>query len=115
MASVLAAGGVPVLPDNYDALQIVGAAVITVALNNAQLVKVAPLLAGAGFYPTAPFPVPASPTDIAWTRLSNLTGLVAGKTTLGDELALLYTPSLIAASAFAPALGYTWTGTNFVA
>jgi hypothetical protein len=28
---------------------------------------------------------------------------------------LLYTPSLIAASAFASSLGFTWDGTNFVA
>ena len=52
--------------------------------------------------------------DVAWARLTNITGLVAGTTKLGDELGLLYTPSLIAASAFAPALGYTWDGSNFV-
>lgn len=115
MANVLSAGGVPVPPDNYEALQIAGAAVNTVALNNTSLVMLAPLLAGAGFYPTTPLPAPTSATDFAWTRLSNVTGLVAGQTTLGDELSLLYTPSLIAASAFAPALGYTWNGTTFIA
>jgi hypothetical protein len=114
-ANVLAGGGVAVPPDNYEALQIVGAAVNKVPLNNASLVQLAPLLAGAGFYPASPLPAPASPADIAWTRLANVTGLVAGRTTLGDELSLLYTPSLIAASALAPALGYTWDGTNFIA
>jgi hypothetical protein len=114
MANVLSAGGVPVLPDNYEALQIAAAAVNKVPLNNTSLVKLAPLLAGAGFYPASPLPEPSSSTDIAWTRLSNITGLVVGKTTLDDELALLYPPSLIAASAFAPALGYTWDGANFV-
>jgi hypothetical protein len=113
MAKMLAAGG-GVPPDTYEALQIVGAAVNKVPLN-ASLVKLAPLLAGAGFYPASPLPAPGSATDIAWTRLANITGLVAGKTRLGDELALLYTPSLIAASAFAPALGYVWDGTKFVA
>jgi hypothetical protein len=114
-ANVLSLGGVAVPPDNYEALQIAGAAINKVALNNANLVKLAPLLANAGFYPASPLPAPTSPTDIAWTRLANTTGLVAGTTKLGDELALLYTPSLIAASAFAAALGYTWDGANFVA
>jgi hypothetical protein len=114
-ANVLSPGGVAVPPDNYEALQIAGAAINKVALNNASLVKLAPLLANAGFYPASPLPAPTSPTDIAWTRLANTTGLVAGTTKLGDELALLYTPSLIAASAFAAALGYTWDGANFVA
>jgi hypothetical protein len=115
MANVLSPGGVAVPSDNYEALQIAGAAVNKVALNNTSLVKLAPLLAGAGFYPTSPLPAPVSASDILWTRLSNITGLVAGKTTLGDELALLYTPSLIAASAFASSLGFTWDGANFVA
>ena len=113
-ANVLSPGGVAVPPDNYEALQIAGAAVNKVPLNNTSLVQLAPLVATAGFYPTAPLPAPASAADIAWARLTNITGLVAGTTKLGDELGLLYTPSLIAASAFAPALGYTWDGSNFV-
>lgn len=63
-----------------------GGSVTKVPLNNTSLVKLAPLLAGAGFDPAAPLPVPASATDIA----------------------------LIAASAFAPAPGYRWGGTKFV-
>jgi len=114
MANVLSPGGVAMPPDNYEALQIAGTTVAKVPLNNTSLVKLAPLLASAGFYPATPFPAPASTTDIAWTRLTNITGLVAGTTTLGDELALLYPPSLIAASAFASALGYHWDGANFV-
>lgn len=115
MASVPSPGSVAVSPDDYEALQIAGAAINKVPLVQARLVKLAPVLAGVGFYPVSPLPVPASPTDLAWTRLSNITGLVIGDTTLGDELSLLYPPSLIAASAFAPALGYTWDGTTFVA
>jgi hypothetical protein len=114
-ANVLSAGGAAVAPDNYEALQISGAAVNNIALNGASLVQLAPLLANAGFYPASPLPVPTSPTDTAWTRLVNTTGLVAGTTKVGDELALLYTPSLIAASAFAAALGYTWDGAKFAA
>ncbi len=110
-ANAQPAGAVP--PDDYQALQIAGNAVNNVPLNGASLVKLAPLLAGAGFYPASPLPAPTSPTDTAWTRLANTTGLVAGTTKLGDELALLYTPSVIAASAFAAALGYTWDGTKF--
>ncbi len=112
-ANAQPAGAVP--PDNYEALQIAGTAVNKVPLNNASLVKLAPLLAGAGFYPGSPLSTPTSPTDITWTRLANTTGLVAGTTKLGDELALLYTPSAIAASAFAAASGYTWDGTKFAA
>ncbi len=115
MARVLSPGGVAVPPDNYEALQIAGAAVNKVPLNNTSLVLLAPLLAGAGFYPASPLPAPVSATDIAWTRLSNITGLIAGTTTLGDELALLYTPSLIAASAYASSLGFVWDGTKFAA
>ena len=115
MANVPSPGSVAVAPDDYEALQIAGAAINKVPLNQARLVTLAPVLASVGFYPASPLPVPASPTDLAWTRLSNITGLVIGDTTLVDELSLLYPPSLIAASAFAPALGYTWDGAKFVA
>ena len=117
MANVLSPGGVPVPGDDYDALQVdgTGTTVSPVTLpTGINLLALAPLLAGAGFYPASPLPAPASPTDTGWARLANVTGLVAGKTTLGDELSLLYPPSVIAASAFAPALGYTWDGIDFV-
>jgi hypothetical protein len=112
-ANVLAPGGVAVPPDNYQALQIASGAINTTPLNNTSLVKLAPILADAGFYPTSPLPAPASATDILWTRLANTTGLVTGVTKLGDELAQLYAPSLIAGSAFASALGYVWDGSKF--
>lgn len=112
-ANVLSAGSVAVAAANYDALQISGAAITTVALPPQSLVMVAPLLANAGFYPASPFPVPATPTDSAWATLTNITGLVDGTTAYGDELALLYPPSVIAASALAPALAYVWNGTTF--
>jgi IPT/TIG domain len=112
-ANVLSAGSVAVTPANYDALQVSGSSIATISLTGASLVMVAPLLANAGFYPASPFPAPATPTDTAWARLTNITGLVAGSTSYGDELALLYSPSVIAASALAPALGYVWNGTVF--
>ena len=74
---------------------------------------IGPLLANAGFYPASPFPAPATPTDSTWARLTNITGLVAGSTSYGNELALFYSPSVIAASALAPALGFVWNGTGF--
>ncbi len=112
-ANVLAAGSVAVAPANYDALQISGSTIATISLTGASLVMAAPLLANAGFYSASPFPAPTTPTDSAWARLTNVTGLVAGTTSYGDELALLYPPSVIAASALAPALGYVWNGTIF--
>lgn len=112
-ANVLSAGSVAVTPANYDALQISGSSIATISLTGASLVMVAPLLAGAGFYSASPFPAPTTPTDSAWARLTNITGLVAGTTAYGDELALLYPASVIAASALAPALGYVWNGTVF--
>jgi hypothetical protein len=102
-----------VTPANYNAPQITGGAIATIALAGASLVMVAPLLASAGFYSACPFPAPTAPADSAWTRLTNSTGLIAGETAYGDELALLYSPSVVAASALAPALGYTWNGTIF--
>ena len=48
-------------------------------------------------------------------RFVNLTGLVAGETTLGAELALLYTPAAIARSALAPFSGWIWNGSAFAA
>jgi len=72
MADVLSPGGVAVRPDNYEALQIAGTSITKVPLNNTSLVKLAPLLAGAGFYPAAPLPVPASAADIARTSLMSL-------------------------------------------
>lgn len=112
-ANVLAAGSVAVTPANYDALQITASTVATTSLTGASLVMVAPLLANAGFYPAFPFPAPTTPTETAWTRLTNITGLVAGVTSYGDELALLYPPSVIAASSLAQVLGYLWNGTSF--
>ncbi len=73
----------------------------------------APALATAGFYPASPLPVPSSLSSIAWSRLTNRTGLMSGATKLGDELAVLYRVSEIMASAFAPYLHWVWDGSSF--
>ncbi len=113
-ANVLSPGTVVVAPANYDVLQSGGGTtVITTPTVTMTLVLLAPVLAGFGFYPASPLPTPATTTDPTWARLTNITGLVSGVTVYGDELALLYPPSVIAASALAPVLGYRWNGTAF--
>lgn len=66
----------------------------------------APLLAAAGWTRPA-----ASGTD--WSRWINVSGLVPGRSTLGDELLMLYTPGQIAASALRERLADTWNGRSF--
>jgi hypothetical protein len=40
---------------------------------------------------------------------------VAGETTLGDDLRMLYTPAAIARSALPSFTGFVWNGTEFAA
>lgn len=47
-----------------------------------------------------------------WSAFVDLTGLIAGETTFGDELALLYTPADVARSALAALTGRTWNGST---
>lgn len=113
-ANVLSPGTVVVTPGSYDVLQASGGNSVTTTSNvTMTLVLLAPVMATVGFYPASPLPTPANTTDFAWTRLTNITGLVTGTTVYGDELALLYPPSIIDASALAPVLGYRWNGTTF--
>jgi IPT/TIG domain-containing protein len=114
-ANVLSPGPTPVTPANYDALQCTQISSTVVSLSAASFVPIAPILAGAGFYPASPLPQPANNRDTAWARLTNVTGLTAGVTRLGDEFSLLYSPSTVAASVFAPLLNYVWNGTTFAA
>jgi hypothetical protein len=112
-ANVLSAGTTPVTAANYDALQCTTTTSTIASLTGASLVPVAPVLATAGFYPTSPLPQPANSTQTAWATFTNITGLVTGVTMLSDELGLLYSPSTIAASLFAPLLNTVWNGTTF--
>jgi len=80
----------------------------------ASYVAVTPLLANAGFYPTASS-VPTSLAFTDWAHFTNITGLVNGVTKLGDELSLLYGWNAIVNSVFASILTWIWNGTQFVA
>jgi hypothetical protein len=77
---------------------------------------VAPVMAAAGWIHPTPLEAPASLSQRGTlVRFVNLTGLIAGETTLGAELALLYPPAAIARSAFAALTAFVWNGTAFVA
>jgi hypothetical protein len=81
-----------------------------------RLVEVAPILSAAGWNHPTPLAGPSSLSDRGTlVRFVNITALVAGETTLGDELELLYAPAAIARSAFAIVTGFVWDGTEFAA
>ena len=80
-------------------------------LSRVQYLPVAPILGAAGFSSPMLLPVPADTTQLSWSSLTNATGLVAGVTTLGDDLSLLYRQNQIAGSASAAILTWTWTWT----
>ena len=102
-----------ITPANYEAIVCTSTACAPAALTGARVVDLAPALAEAGFYPASPLPQPTTAQDAAWARLTNVTGLIPGSTTLGDELSLLYSSSAIAESVFAGALGWVWNGSTF--
>ena len=56
---------------------------------------------------------PASRADTAWAKLTAVAGLLPGVTTLGAELALIWTPDQLATSAFAAHLDAIWDGSTF--
>jgi hypothetical protein len=115
VARVIAPGTVAVAAASWDALKCDTASCTTVPAPAAgrQYITLAPVLAAAGFYAYAPLPQPASAHDHAWSRLTNVTGLVEGTTRLGDELSLLYATGEVAVSAFATRLNWVWDGTSF--
>jgi len=112
-ARVLTAAPATVTPADYDAIQCTPVSSSTVKLTQASLVPLGPVLASAGFYPASPLPLPANSTQTAWATFSNITGLVAGVTRLGDELSLLYSAETIAGSVFAPVVDWVWNGSEF--
>lgn len=74
----------------------------------------APILASAGWYSQAAFSAPASISDPgSLGTLINITGLLAGKTRLYDELSLIYSQASISASPFADKLSWAWNGKTF--
>jgi hypothetical protein len=114
-ANVLGAAPTAVVPANYDAITCTATTSGTTALVNASLVPLAPILAVAGFYPASPLPQPANTTQTAWALLTNVTGLVAGTTRVGDELSLLYNAQTIVNSTLASITDWVWDGSAFVA
>lgn len=77
--------------------------------------EVAPVLEAQGWYHPEPLAPPASLSDRgSLVRLLNRTNLVAGETTLGSELAQLYTPAEIGRSSLAGHVLAVWDGTSFV-
>jgi hypothetical protein len=113
MARVMSPGSSAVAPGDWDALECNATTCAMVAVAATSLIAIEPLLASAGFQRPTPAPVPASGIDPAWARFENRTGLVAGLTTLGDELELLYEPAKIAASVFYNRLSWVWNGETF--
>jgi hypothetical protein len=107
------AATVAVAAADYDALQGTSTGVQIIPLAASHLVYVNPVLSAAGFYPATPLPQPTSAADTAWARYSNITGLVAGQTRLGDELSMLYSWTDIGASIFSNMSGFVWNGTMF--
>jgi len=112
-ARVLTAAPTTVTPADYDAIKCTPASSSVVKLTQASLLPLGPVLAHAGFYPASPLPLPANTTQTAWAALTNVTGLVAGVSRLGDELSLLYNAETIASSVFAAAVGWVWDGSAF--
>ena len=73
-----------------------------------------PVLNAAGWYQDL-----TAPTSLAepgsWNRWTNVTGLVAGVSTVGEELRLLHGAGAIAASGVRERQDWVWRGTTFVA
>lgn len=74
-----------------------------------------PILNAAGWYQ----PAPTVPVKLAqpgsWARWTNVTGLVAGRSRLGEELYLRFSSAEVAASCLRDAVDRVWDGTAFVA
>jgi hypothetical protein len=83
------------------------------AIGAAPLVPIEPLVALAGFTTQANPSVPRSRNELSWGRLTNTTGLLAGVTTLGDELRLVWSRRAISRSVFANRLDEKWNGSTF--
>lgn len=115
VARQLSTGVIGVSPKPWTALTCTSTACTAVAPPAAgrAYVPLAPVLASAGYVPAAAGYEPATSTDFGWARWHNLTGLVPGVTTLGSELALLWAPEAIAASALASQTASVWNGSSF--
>lgn len=83
---------------------------------NDKFVQLAPVLNAAGWYQATPLGAPTSLGDPgSWHRWTNVTGLVAGVSRVGDELRLLHSVGAISASSIRERVDWVWDGTAFVA
>ena len=109
-------GGTAVDEASWVALRASSTTVVEDAPAPRRHAEVAPLMQAAGWIHPLPLAAPATLAERGTlVRFVNLTGLVAGETTLGDELALLYAPADIARSALASFTGWVWDGSAFAA
>lgn len=101
-----------VLPAAWEAFTCDAAACTSDSADRRYL-EVEPILAGVGWH----HPVPTDPVSLgdqgSWDRFTNVTGMIAGETTLGAELRLLYTAEQITASSLRDRLDDTWDGQWF--
>jgi hypothetical protein len=75
-----------------------------------------PVLAAGGWHRAQPLAAPATAADAkGWNTWTNVTGLVAGTSTVGAELRLLYSAGQIAASSVRELQDLVWDGADFVA
>lgn len=112
---VLNAASFATPPSDLQALQCTPTSSTLVQLSQVEYIPITLIMAAAGYYSASPFPVPTSTLSSTWATLTNTTGLVSGVTKLGDELNLLYRQDIIAGSAFAAMLNWTWNGSAFAA
>ncbi|MCU0634705.1 MAG: hypothetical protein MUE41_07520 [Gemmatimonadaceae bacterium] len=110
-------GGTAVAEASWVAMRASASAVVQDPPALRRYLDVAPVLAAAGWVQPSPVVLPATTTNRgSLVRFMNLTGLIAGESTLGTELGLLYPPAAIARSAFAGFGGFVWDGVSgFVA
>ena len=74
------------------------------------------VLNAAGWYQASPLPAPAAlAAPGGWYRWTNITGLVAGASTAGTELGLIYPIGVVAQSSLRERLDWVWDGTTFAA
>ncbi|MCU0648581.1 MAG: hypothetical protein MUF00_11330, partial [Gemmatimonadaceae bacterium] len=110
-------GGTLVPEASWVAMRASSSTVVDDAPAARRYLDVAPIMAAAGWVHPTPLALPVTSSNRGTlVRFVNLTGLIAGETTLGAELALLYPPAAIARSALAAFGGFVWDGVSgFVA
>ncbi|MCL2167327.1 MAG: hypothetical protein FWH49_08600, partial [Clostridiales bacterium] len=110
-------GGLYALADDtieaseYDAYEIApeGGGLVSAPLTGSYL-SLTPILNKAGWY--SGYDIDTHP--LLLLKLRNITGLIPGVTTFGEELALLYTRQQIVASSVREMLDWVWTGAAFI-